>query len=59
MRRGDLISYQDVFDALDARDRELAAMALARAWALSGPVLGHVHARTRAVRDLRERHRLA
>jgi len=45
--------------ALDARDRELAAMALARAWALSGPVLGHVHARTRAVRDLRERHRLA
>jgi tetratricopeptide (TPR) repeat protein len=45
--------------ALEARDRDYAAVALDRAWELAPPVLGHVHEKTRKIRDLRERHRLA
>nr|MBA2319658.1 hypothetical protein [Deltaproteobacteria bacterium] len=45
--------------ALAGRDRQLAAVALARAWEVAAPVLGFVHEKTRKVRDLRDRHRLA
>ncbi len=44
--------------ALQGKDRQLAAVALARAWEVAAPVLGFVHEKTRRVRDLRDRHRL-
>ncbi len=44
--------------SLASRDREYAGVALARAMELAGPVLGHVHEKTRKVRDLREKNRL-
>ena len=44
--------------ALARRDRDLAAALLHRAFDLAGRSLGHVHARTRTVRDLLAKHRL-
>lgn len=44
--------------AIATRDREYAGVALGRAFELAGPVLGHIHEKTRKVRDLREKHRL-